>query len=183
MPTTTRALSNADVALLGLLCERPKHAWQIEKDVEHRDTRFWTDLSQSTIYKQLKGLERDGLLASQAEVVDGRARKVYSVTDEGRDALTRRLLELLGEPEHLKWRVDLATYNLDLISSDEAAAALADYRARLRETVDGYRRLEAYLRESGCPWHRLAVAKRPVHLIEAEIEWVGAFLHELEVER
>jgi len=178
-----RRLTNADVALLGLLSERPKHAWQIEKDVEQRDTRFWTDLSQSAIYKQLRSLESDGLVESVTEVVDGRARKVYSVTRAGGQAMANRLLELLSEPEHLKWRVDLATYNLDLVPTDAALEALAAYRMRLREHVEGYRRLDEYMRGSGCASHRLAVARRPVYLIEAEIAWVGDFMDELEGSR
>jgi len=183
MTAEQRSLTNADTALLGLLSERPKHAWQIEKDVEHRDTRSWTDLSQSAIYKQLRLLEADGLVDATTEVVDGRARKVYSVTPQGRRAMADRLIELLSEPEHLKWRVDLATYNIDLIPVDSAIEALLAYRSRLRESVDGYRRLEEYLRGSGCPAHRLAVARRPVHLLEAEISWVGEFVDDLEANR
>ncbi len=177
-----RGLSNAEVALLGLLSEKPKHAWQIEKDVEHRDTRSWTDLSQSAIYKQLRSLETEGLVEAASEVVDGRNRKVYSVTPAGRVALETRLLELLSEPEHLKWRVDLATYNVDLVSAESAAEALRAYVAGLRESIEGYRALEEYLRSSGCPAHRMAVARRPVYLLEAEIAWATSFMDELEGE-
>ena len=179
--TEDRKLSNAKVALLGLLSEKPKHAWQIEKDVEHRDTRSWTDLSQSTIYNQLRSLEEAGMVESEQEVVDGRARKIYSLTKAGSEALAARLLDLLSEPEHMKWRVDIATYNLDLLPKDEAVAALVAYRSRLREDADGYRKLEEYMASSKCSTNRLAVARRPVHLLEGEIRWVTEFIEELEV--
>jgi DNA-binding PadR family transcriptional regulator len=87
MTDQTRTLGDAEVALLGLLAERPKHPWQIQKDVEHRDMRSWSDLSTSTIYKRLRALEKGGLVASSTEVVDGRARNIYSLTDAGRKAL------------------------------------------------------------------------------------------------
>jgi DNA-binding PadR family transcriptional regulator len=51
-------LTNSEVALLGLLSEKAKHAYQIGRDVEHRDMRSWTDLSQSTIYRQLTSLHK-----------------------------------------------------------------------------------------------------------------------------
>jgi DNA-binding PadR family transcriptional regulator len=178
-----RQLSNAEVALLGLVCERPKHAWQIEKDVEHRDTRSWTDLSQSTIYKQLRALEAAGLVASAKEVVDGRLRKIYAPTLKGKKVLAARLLELLAEPEHLKWRIDLATYNMDLVEPDDAIAALGSYRAALDKRIEDYRRLEHYLVSSDCPTHRLAVARRPVRLLEGEIRWVDEFVAEMKEAR
>ena len=48
MPASSQ-LNNAQLALLGLLSERPMHAWEIERTAKHRDMRSWTDLSTSTI--------------------------------------------------------------------------------------------------------------------------------------
>jgi DNA-binding PadR family transcriptional regulator len=177
------AISDADTALLGLLSEEPKHPWQIDKDVQWRDMRFWTDLSQSTIYKQLRTLAAAGLVSAREEPAEGRLRKVYSLTEAGRVALRERLLQLLSEPQHLKWRVDLGTYNLDLLPRREAIEALARYRARLAESVAGYRELEKFLVESGCPAHRLAVARRPVHMLEGEMAWLDEFAAELRADR
>jgi DNA-binding PadR family transcriptional regulator len=173
------AISNAETALLGLLSEEQMHPWQIDKEVQWRDMRFWTDLSQSAIYKQLRSLESAGLVAVQEVAAEGRLRKVYTLADAGREALRERLCELLAEPEHLKWRVDLATYNVDLLAPDRAVECLAGYRAKLQEQVASYRNLEKFLIDSGCPRHRLAVARRPVFLLEGEMRWVDEFISEL----
>ncbi len=172
-------ISNADAALLGLLSEEPKHPWQIDKDVQWRDMRFWTDLSQSTIYRQLRALGKAGLVTAREKKVDGRLRKVYTLTDAGRAALQERLRELLAEPEHLKWRVDLGTYNIDLLPPQEAIEALARYRVKLEENVKGYHALEQFLIDSDCPAHRLAVARRPIHLYEGEIRWLDEYVADL----
>lgn len=173
-------LTNAEVALLGLLSEAPKHAWQIERDVEHRSMRTWTELSQSTIYRQLHALERAGYVASTTDVVDGRARKVYALTDAGRAAVRDRLLAILSAPESPTWSVDLATYNLDLVPTADAIEALTRYRARLREAIAGWQATEEYMVASACPTHRLAVVRRPRYLLAAEIRWVDDFIAELE---
>jgi DNA-binding PadR family transcriptional regulator len=173
------AISDADAALLGLLSEEPKHPWQIEKDVRWRDMRFWTSLSQSTIYKQLRALEAAGLVSSREETADGRLRKVYTLTEDGGGALRERLCDLLTEPEHAKWRVDLGTYNIDLLPLEQALDCLGAYRAKLEESVKGYHDLEKFLVDSGCPTHRLAVARRPVHLLEGEIRWLDSYVAEL----
>lgn len=175
-PTT---ISDADTALLGLLSESPMHAWSIEKEVRERDMRFWTDLSQSAIYKELRALEGAGLVDRHAEIVDGRLRKVYALTSAGTDALRTRIAELLAEPQHLRWQVDLGTYNVDLLPASEALASIKRYRATLEANIRGYRDLERFLIDSGCPVHRLALARRPVRLLEGELRWVDEFVSEL----
>jgi DNA-binding PadR family transcriptional regulator len=174
------AVSDADTALLGLLSEQPMHAWQIDKEVQWRDMRSWTDLSQSTIYRQLRSLQAAGLVAVRSEEAEGRLRKVYSLTDDGVVSLRDRLCGLLSEPEHSKWKVDLGTYNLDVLTVSDAIDCLARYRVKLEEAAAGYRDLEAFLIESGCPRHRLAVARRPIRLIEAEILWLDEYVTELQ---
>jgi DNA-binding PadR family transcriptional regulator len=57
-------------------------------------------VSPGTLYPTLHRLEADGLLVSQHQVVDGRARRVYRATPAGRAALTedrRALRELARE--------------------------------------------------------------------------------------
>lgn len=177
--TTETTLTNAEAALLGLLAEGPAHPWQLQKDVEFRDMRSWTDLSQSTIYKQLRSLESKGFVTSAEEVAEGRLRKVYAITAEGADALTAGLLGMLREPEQPKWRIDLATYNVDRVPVEAAREALREYGAALRERAEGWRALERYLAESGCPAHRMAIARRAVRMIEGELVWLDEFMSEL----
>jgi DNA-binding PadR family transcriptional regulator len=176
---TPRKLSNAETALLGLLCEEPMHPWQIEKVVRHRDMRHWTDLSQATIYSQLRSLKRAKLVECRQEIGQGRLRKVYSVTKAGRAALRDKVRELLTEPEPMKWRVDLATYNLDLLTVQEAGACLKEYRQKLKEGIACYRKLAEYMEGCGCSKSRCAVAWRPIYLFEGEIRWVDDFIRQL----
>lgn len=173
------SVTDEEVALLGLLCEEPMHAWQIHKAVADRDMRFWTDLSQSTIYRQLRSLQSRGLVESREDVVTGRTRRVYSVTGAGRSAMRAALRTLLSEPQHVKWRVDLGTYNIRVLASSRRVACLEAYRSKLLQTIQWYRELDGYMEGDGCPLHHRAVARRPVYLMEGEIRWVDDFLEEL----
>jgi len=172
-------LTNAETALLGLLAEGPAHAWQLQKQVEHRSMRTWTDLSQSTIYKQLGSLEAAGSVVASDEVAEGRLRKVYAITDAGRAALAESLLGLLSDPEFPNQRIDIATYNVDQAPRDDVLRALAEYRAKVVETIEGWRGLEKYLIESGCPRHRLAISRRSIRLCEGDLAWLDEFVAEL----
>jgi DNA-binding PadR family transcriptional regulator len=173
------SLTNAETALLGLLCEEPMHPWQIQKVVRYRDMRHWTELSQATIYSQLRSLKQAKLVECHPQVGQGRLRKVYSVTQAGRAALRAKVRELLREPEPMKWRVDLGTYNLDLLPRREALACLGAYRVKLEEGIACYRNLQKYMEGCGCSQPRCAVAQRPIYLLQGELRWVDGFMAQL----
>jgi DNA-binding PadR family transcriptional regulator len=70
-------------------------AWMAEELAEHG-----YKISPGTLYPTLHRLEADGLLVSEQQVVDGRARRVYRATDAGRKALAadrKALAELARE--------------------------------------------------------------------------------------
>jgi DNA-binding PadR family transcriptional regulator len=180
MQTMDHFPTSGDVALLGLLAEGPMHAWEITRQVEHREMRTWTDLGRSTVYKQLRSLEERGFVASAETVVAGRARRTYRLTDAGRTALAAGVAHHLAAPEYPHWAIDIATYNIDAVPADQAIAALDAYAATLRERAQGWAALEEYLRdEEGCPPHRWALARRARAMIEGELGWVAEFQADL----
>jgi len=171
-------LSNAEATLLGLLSEKPMHPYQIEQEVKCRDMRFWAELSMSSIYKLLRKLEKEGMVyRKEQKSPENRLRKLYFLSPEGERALKSRIRGLLSEPEHTRWQVDIGTYNSNLIPEKELRESMHKYRQALREKITGYRNLQKFLEDSGCPRYRLAVAIRPVYLLEAEINWVNSFLN------
>jgi DNA-binding PadR family transcriptional regulator len=57
-------------------------------------------ISPGRLYPMLHRMQQEGLLTSRQEVVDGRARRVYEITDSGRTALVEEraaLAELASE--------------------------------------------------------------------------------------
>jgi DNA-binding PadR family transcriptional regulator len=57
-------------------------------------------ISPGTLYPTLHRMETDGLLVSEQRIVDGRARRVYTATEAGKQALAedrRALAELARE--------------------------------------------------------------------------------------
>jgi PadR family transcriptional regulator PadR len=62
--------------------------------------RHGYDLSPGTLYPLLHSLEEQGYLVREARVVEGRVRKYYVITEEGRAALQeakRKIAELVHE--------------------------------------------------------------------------------------
>ena len=78
--------SAAELTLLGLLAERPRHGYDIEKTLEGRGMREWTDVAFSSIYYLVKKLEKAGLITaldSAGRADDGRRRRTYALTSDG----------------------------------------------------------------------------------------------------
>jgi len=173
-------LSNAETALLGLLTEQSMHPYLIEQEVKHRDMRYWTDLSMSSIYKLLRKLEKEGFITSKNQVsAENRLQKVYSISQKGRIELKKAIEEKLSIPEHIRWPIDIGLYNSNLLPREMICAALKKYRNELQGKIKGYKELYEFLINAECPEHRFQVAIRPVFLLEAEIKWVESYLEEL----
>jgi DNA-binding PadR family transcriptional regulator len=80
--------------LLDLLQERPKHGYEMIKDLQDRSSGFYTP-SAGAVYPTLQLLEDRGWVTS--ETVEGK--KVYAITDGGRAALAEHNQEQEG-PRH-----------------------------------------------------------------------------------
>ncbi len=76
-----------EFAILGLLAEEPRSGYDIKKEVEERLSHFWSE-SFGHIYPMLRRLRKRELVEQKVERQEGRPdRKVYSITEEGRQAL------------------------------------------------------------------------------------------------
>ncbi|WP_242901212.1 PadR family transcriptional regulator [Actinomadura terrae] len=82
--------------LLKLLEESPRHGYEVIRLLQDRFLGVYSP-SPGTIYPRLARLESEGLVTH--EVVKGK--KVYSLTDKGRDELERRMDELAELEEEI----------------------------------------------------------------------------------
>ncbi len=177
-------ISNVEAALLGLLSEQPMYPYQIEQQVKYRDMRFWTDLSMSSIYKLLKKLEKATLITRRDEISpENRLQKIYTISEEGKKALQEKIETLLSEPEHIKWQIDIGTYNINLISPEKVQTVLTKYRLALQKKIECYEALLKFLQDEECPTHRFAITSRPIFLLKAETQWVDVFLKQLDLQQ
>jgi DNA-binding PadR family transcriptional regulator len=74
------------LALLSLLAEKPKHGYELMKEMEARSGGMYR-ASAGTVYPNLQQLEDEGLVRAKAGE-DGK--RVYTLTDEGKAELGRQ---------------------------------------------------------------------------------------------
>jgi DNA-binding PadR family transcriptional regulator len=81
----TIKMSLSKFFILCVLHQRPMHGYDIARQVE-RTTNGCCSPTEGTIYPVLREFEEGGYVTSETTIVSGRERRVYTLTDKGREA-------------------------------------------------------------------------------------------------
>lgn len=175
------SVTSAELMVLGLLAEQPRHGYDIEKTIEERGIRAWTDLAFSSIYYLLTKLERAGLIQVLPDDAPPRGRsrrKTYTPTADGlavARAATRAALTDV-QPSHPPVLVGLA--NLPLLAPGEAINALG---ARAEELVQQLSRLQTHPQNGAlAPPFVAAIFSHASSALSAELDWTHRTISTLE---
>jgi DNA-binding PadR family transcriptional regulator len=169
------------LAVLSLIAEQPRHGYEIEQVIDERGMRNWTEVGFSSIYYVLGRLEKEGWIESRLESASGRgpARKVFRITPFGQQALRLATMEALSTPTPYYSAFWIGLTNLPLISRDEAIEALELFQRDLEARGEQIRASW----ESGqtrLPYHVDALFDLSMTLLDTELNWVSAFIRQLE---
>lgn len=173
-------MTDAELAILGLVVEQSRHGYEIEQVIEARDMREWTEVGFSSIYYLLKKLENSGWVRSRI-VPDnqrGPSRKVYEATPDGYAAWREAILDVLTNPRPHYDPFQLGLSSLPAVSSQEALDALHIRRERLSQTLEHL----AARRENtqiSAPPQVDAMFDLSMKLIEAEVQWLDNYIARL----
>lgn len=95
------------VLILRLLEDREKmYGYEITQTIKALTAGEMT-ITEGALYPALHKLEADGLLTTETQVVDGRARKYYSLTKTGHTQAASRIADLRAFVEHLNTILNL----------------------------------------------------------------------------
>jgi len=172
-------MTNAELAILSLVAEQPRHGYEIEQVIEQRGMREWTEIGFSSIYYLLKKLERDRLISGQLQEAErGPARRTYQITQLGVKVLHDSLLEALSSPQPCYTSFSLAIGNLPALERSDVIAALNDYRSALGTRLELVRL--RWEEQRPLPYFVEALFDYSTSMIEAELNWTDKFLKKLE---
>jgi DNA-binding PadR family transcriptional regulator len=173
-------ISDLETSILGLIIEGFSYGYQMEKIIEERNMRYWTEIAFSSIYYVLKRLENKEYITSTSKSVSGRSRKVYSVTPKGNEVMKRKVWELISQYHALTDPFDLGIGNLYMLSHEETITGLRSYITSLEEREEFMERRLSVMMTSEWPIHIRALVTRPLAKLNSEKEWVEGYIEELE---
>ncbi len=136
-------MSRVSLLVLGLISNKPCHAYQLLKEAREAGILQWSHLSEISVYKAFVRLERDGLIEACAHEVGG-AGKAYRITERGGDFLEDILFDLLSSEAPLRNDYYLPLFFIDLLPENEAMLALEKRLSFIQRRAESIRnRLEA----------------------------------------
>jgi DNA-binding PadR family transcriptional regulator len=160
-----------EIFVLSILRAGPIHGYELKRRVERPSL---TPLSNNSLYPLLRRFETDGLVTKSIEVQDGKpSRKVYAITDAGRD----RLRSLLGSlPPDLaasdeEFLVRLSFFPEIAVANRRAILAAAQVTELLADSDDAQKR----------EWRNLAM-RRVLETTDNERRWIATLAEKAEIE-
>jgi DNA-binding PadR family transcriptional regulator len=130
-------LTPAELTLLGLLVEKPRHGYELDEVITTRGMREWTEIGFSSIYYLLGRLRDRGLITEidTSRSARGKARRVYGPTAEGRRACARSAEAAVAELRPVFPPILVGLANQPVIAPERLRAALDRRAAALTEKM------------------------------------------------
>ncbi|WP_306368461.1 PadR family transcriptional regulator [Nocardiopsis sp. CC223A] len=161
----------AELTVLALVVERPRHGYDLEQVIEQRGIRRWADIGFSSIYYLLGRLEKRGLVHVPQAPAAATSRRVFHATDAGRRAAREGVLALIADPAPVAHPLLVGVANLDLLSEREYTEALAARLALVEERIADVRAAAAA--QGPLPRAAREVFSYSLSLMEAERTWLA----------
>jgi DNA-binding PadR family transcriptional regulator len=172
-----------EVAILGLLKERPMHGYELKKRLSYMLGHFWT-VSYGSLYPALKRLEKSGSIERAYSVKEKtRNRNVFRITGRGETEFMRLLTEDISDKslaDNEKFDLRMAFFQY---LEPEKRLSLLETRRRLLEAQVA--EFKAYGSNNGDEDHyRKGLMRHKVELARSDIRWLDKLMaHERETIR
>ena len=170
------------LAVLGFLANGPEHGYNINKMIE-KMMGDWIATSVGSIYFALNKLTDEGFIAPAGEHKEGGrpTRRLYRITDRGREEYLRLLRETWTTPQRQYYDLDLAVFFLDSLNADEVAAYLRERIAALEHAFDSLAEHRAEeTAASSVPDRAAIIFDHSLSHLRTELAWTCDLLVQLE---
>jgi DNA-binding PadR family transcriptional regulator len=155
-------------AFLALLSAGAAHGYELKQALEQRFGALLPPLNAGQIYTTLARLERDGLVRGEDVAGDTRGKRIYELTDDGREALA----EWIATPAPGARLKDEFFMKLVLVGVAGVADAKALIDRQRREYLQSLRDLEALAESNGANGVASLLVEGAVLHLEADLEWL-----------
>lgn len=164
-------LTPADLTVLGLIAEQPRHGYDLEQVIEQRGIRQWTDIGFSSIYYVLAKLERRGLIGADQGRVGAKSRRVFEATAKGRQVAADEALAFIADLRAVPQPVLVGLANLPLVAERDYDEALRSRLTQIEARIASV--MEAEQSQAPLPHPAREIFSYSLSLLEAERSWLA----------
>lgn len=173
--------------ILGLLDWQPASGYDLKRIISDSEVFYWSG-NNNQIYKSLLELQQAGLVTCQVQPQQGLPdKKIYTITEPGRQELQRSLLLQPELPElHKNFLIQLAW--AESLADDQLLSLLAQYVAEIETRLQMHQKQAK--RSSGTParslrerylWQR--IDDNLLRTYQVELDWARETIQDLEMKQ
>lgn len=170
-------MSSIDLAILGMVMEKPQSAYDIQKDVDYHHFPRWTKISVPSIYRKVIQLAEKGYL--QSDIVKGEKfadKAVYSITDKGRSYFGQLMNDYVNQRVPLLFDFNVVIANLNKMDKAKAMELIAQLRNNIAASAKANK--EYAIKYADIPLVGRTIFDQQQLLYNALLEWLDTFERE-----
>lgn len=168
-----------ELLILGLLKDKPRHGYEIRKQIKEVVSTFAV-LEVESIYYTLNLLEKKGFVKKSVASGGGRRleKYIYSLTEKGEKRFTQLLTKSLVTAERPNFSIDIALYFLPCLPHDTALRRLKGRTRILSKIEAALRKLSEQLKAKSS-YHLRSIIEHNLELLLAERTFIKKIEEEL----
>jgi len=164
-----------------MLFDQPLSGYELRKRMQGSTAHFWNE-TDASVYPMLKILEQEGMVTAQTEYAGKRARKVFTITQAGKDDVTA-WLALPAESEHPRSELLLKLFFGAFVSKEVTIKHLEQRLQRCHETRKTFQTIEDGIAKTPDshphkPFWEMSLRNGIID-IEASIAWLNECIRRL----
>lgn len=169
-------MSTIDLIILGSLCQSPKSAYDLQKQIESRNLSRWIKIGSFTVYKKVVQYESKGYVISET-VKNGNMpeKTVYTITPKGKEIFKELMTKFSLAETRVFLDFNAVIVNLESMSKEMQKECLDNIEEHVKMLKD-YLNENISLKEKddNVPLTGKEVLKQQFILVQAIEEWIAS---------
>lgn len=167
-------MSAIELAILGMIIEKPQSAYDLQKDVDYHHYPRWTKISTPSVYRKVIQLHQEGYLKCDIVKGDRFADKaVYSITEKGRTYFDQLMESYVSQPISFLFDFNVVITNLNKIDKEQALNLIKKLRGNIEASAQAN---EQYVAEyADIPLVGKTIFEQQRLLYRSLLEWLDNF--------
>ena len=128
-------MSTIDLIILGSLCQSPKSAYDLQKQIESRNLSRWIKIGSFTVYKKVVQYESKGYVISET-VKNGNMpeKTVYTITPKGKEIFKELMTKFSLAETRVFLDFNAVIVNMALLDENSANECIANIKNSIQNT-------------------------------------------------
>jgi DNA-binding PadR family transcriptional regulator len=165
-------MTDAELAILSLLAEKPNYDHDLNRMIDSRGMRRWAAIGSSSMYYVLEKLEKQGLVR-QVSLFEGK--RLFEISPAGIGVLQTAVVDLLANTHAHDKSFELGLVSLHVLSPQQVRSALNN---RMQDITSTLNRMQQQLEQARGEnsFQTEAYFSHRVAMAQAELQWITSFI-------